>query len=170
MNAITPATMMAVSASISSVGQVIQARGAAASAKINQQRYEQEKKAAELEGLQAELSRRKETEAILSNNMAVKGASGVGESRSFMAIQNDIQNILEQDLSSIRISTNKIQTNLDRAIFNEKNEAYYSGIGSIINASTTIIDGWAYHDYYLKEHEKPMKEKLKKFFRYRRNV
>ena len=166
MNAITPATMMAVSASISSVGQVIQARGAAASAKINQQRYEQEKKAAELEGLQAELSRRKETEAILSNNMAVKGASGVGESRSFMAIQN----ILEQDLSSIKISTNKIQTNLDRAIFNEKNEAYYSGIGSIINASTTIIDGWAYHDYYLKEHEKPMKEKLKKFFRYRRNV
>ena len=165
MNAITPATMMAISAGISAGGQIIQGRAASYNAKLMQERYESEKQVAELEGIQAELQRRRETDAILANNRAVKGASGVGESRSFMAIQNDIEDILYKDLASLRMNTNKIKTGLDRAIFNEKQESYYSNVGAVLGASTTIIDGVAYHDHYKKDGEARLGTKLKNIIR-----
>lgn len=165
MVSMTPATMMAISAGISAGGQIIQGRAASYNAKLMQERYESEKQVAELEGIQAELQRRRETDAILANNRAVKGASGVGESRSFMAIQNDIENILYKDLASLRMNTNKIKTGLDRAIFNEKQEAYYSNLGSVLGASTTIIDGFAYHDHYKTGDEDKLGTKLKNIIR-----
>tara|TARA_R100001510_G_scaffold46545_1_gene43526 strand:+ start:817 stop:1329 length:513 start_codon:yes stop_codon:yes gene_type:complete len=160
MSAITPATMFMISAGISATGSILQMRAANAAARENIRRYEQEKKVAEFEGLQAELARRREVEQILANNRAVKGASGVGESRSFLAIQQDIRNVLEQDLATNRFNVNKIKTSYDQAIYNEKLDRRYSNIGSLVNASTTIVNGWQYHDMYLKEGEETFGKKV----------
>lgn len=164
MVSMTPATMMALSAGISAGGSILQARQQSSAAKIMQQRYEQEKIVAELEGLQAENERRRDLEIVLSNNKAVLGASGVGESRSFMAIQNEIRNVVNKDLSSIRLDVLKSKTAYDRAIYNTKSQSYYSNVGAIINAGSTISEGWGYHNYYLKKDEKPLGTKLKDLF------
>jgi len=160
MAAITPATMFMISAGISTVGTIMQMRAANAAAAENIRRYEQEKKVAEFEGLQAELNRRREVEQILANNRAVKGASGVGESRSFLAIQQDIRNVLEKDLASNRFNVNKIKTSYDQAIYSEKLDRRYSNIGALVDASTTIVNGWQYHNMYLQEGEKTFGQKV----------
>ncbi len=160
MGAITPATMFMISAGISTAGTIMQARAANAASREMTRRYEQEAKIAEFEGLQAELARRREVDQILANNRAVKGASGVGESRSFMAIQQDVRNVLDRDLANIRFNTNKIKTSYDQAIYNEKLNATYSNIGALVNASTTIVNGWQYHDMYRKAGEKTFGQKV----------
>jgi hypothetical protein len=160
MAAITPATMFMISAGISTAGTLLQLNAQRAASREMTRRYEQEAKIAEFEGLQAELARRREVEAILANNRAVKGASGVGESRSFLAIQQDIRNVLEQDLSNIAFNTSKIVTSYDRAIYNEKLNARYSTIGALVDASTTIVNGWQYHDMYRGANEKTFGKKI----------
>lgn len=160
MGAITPATMFMISAGISTAGTLMQLSAQRAATAEMKRRYEQEAKIAEFEGLQAELNRRREVEQILANNRAVKGASGVGESRSFLAIQTDIRDVLEKDLASIAFNTNKIKTSYDQAIYNEKLNARYSTIGALVDASTTIINGWQYHDMYRKAGEKTFGQKV----------
>jgi hypothetical protein len=160
MSAITPATMFMISAGISTAGTLMQLNAQRAATAEMTRRYEQEAKVAEFEGLQAELARRREVEQILANNRAVKGASGVGESRSFLAIQQDIRNVLEQDLSNIAFNTSKIVTSYDRAIYNEKLNARYSTIGALVDASTTIVNGWQYHDMYRGANEKTFGKKI----------
>jgi hypothetical protein len=156
MSAITPATMFMISAGISTAGTLMQLNAQRAATAEMTRRYEQEAKVAEFEGLQAELARRRE----VANNRAVKGASGVGESRSFLAIQQDIRNVLEQDLSNIAFNTSKIVTSYDRAIYNEKLNARYSTIGALVDASTTIVNGWQYHDMYRGANEKTFGKKI----------
>ena len=160
MSAITPATMFMISAGISTAGTLMQLNAQRAATAEMTRRYEQEAKVAEFEGLQAELARRREVEQILANNRAVKGASGVGESRSFLAIQQDIRNVLDQDLSNIAFNTSKIVTSYDRAIYNEKLNARYSTIGALADASTTIVNGWQYHDMYRGADEKTFGQKI----------
>ena len=160
MSAITPATMFMISAGISATGTLMQLNAQRAATAEMTRRYEQEAKVAEFEGLQAELARRREVEQILANNRAVKGASGVGESRSFLAIQQDIRNVLDQDLSNISFNTKKIVTSYDRAIYNEKLNARYSNIGALVDASTTIVNGWQYHDMYRQDGEKTFGQKI----------
>lgn len=160
MAAITPATMFMISAGIGAAGAVMQARAANAASRETTRRYEQEAKIAEFEGLQAEIARRREVDQILANNRAVKGASGVGESRSFLAIQQDVRNVLDKDLANIRFNTNKIKTSYDQAVYNEKLNARYSNIGAAVNASTTIVNGWQYHNMYRKPGEKTFGQKV----------
>ena len=160
MAAITPATMFMISAGISTAGTLLQLNAQRAATREMTRRYEQEAKIAEFEGLQAELARRREVEAILANNRAVQGASGVGDSRSFFAIQQDVRNVLEQDLKNIAFNTNKIKTSYDRAIYNEKLNARYSTIGAIADASSTIVNGWQYHDMYRQPGEKTFGQKV----------
>lgn len=143
-----PATLFLVSAGISATGSLVQMQQQRAAAREMTQRYEQEKRVAYLEGLQAENSRTDDMNRVLANNRAVRGASGVGDSPSFDAIQRDIRNITSKDLSSIRLNALKVQTSYDRAIFNTKSQAYYSTVGSIINAGSTIVNGWNYYNYY----------------------
>jgi len=143
-----PATLFLVSAGISATGSLVQMQQQRAAAREMTQRYEQEKRVAYLEGLQAENSRTDDMNRVLANNRAVRGASGVGDSPSFDAIQRDIRNITSKDLSSIRLNAAKVQTSYDRAIFNTKSQAYYSTVGSIINAGSTIVNGWNYYNYY----------------------
>jgi len=160
MSAITPATMFMISAGISTAGTIMQLNAQRAAAAEMTRRYEQEAKVAEFEGLQAELARRREVEQVLANNRAVKGASGVGQSRSFLAIQQDIRNVLEKDLKNIKFNTNKVVTSYDRAIYNENLNARYSAIGALADASTTIINGWQYHDMYRGADEKTFGQKV----------
>lgn len=143
-----PATLFLVSAGISATGSLVQMQQQRAAAREMTRRYEQEKRVAYLEGLQAENSRTDDMNRVLANNRAVRGASGVGDSPSFDAIQQDVRNVTAKDLSSIRLNAAKVQTSYDRAIFNTKSQAYYSTVGSIINAGSTIVNGWNYYNYY----------------------
>ena len=81
-----------------------------------------------------------------------------------MAIQNEIRNVVNKDLSSIRLDVLKSKTAYDRAIYNTKSQSYYSNVGAIINAGSTISEGWGYHNYYLGQDEKPLGTKLKDLF------
>ena len=143
-----PATLFLVSAGISATGSLVQMQQQRAAAREMTRRYEQEKRVAYIEGLQAENSRTDDMNRVLANNRAVRGASGVGDSPSFDAIQQDVRNVTAKDLSSIRLNAAKVQTSYDRAIFNTKSQAYYSTVGSIINAGSTIVNGWNYYNYY----------------------
>ena len=143
-----PATLFLVSAGISATGSLVQIQQQRAAAAEMTRRYEQEKRVAYVEGLQAENARKEEMNRILSNNRAVRGASGVGDSPSFDAIQEDVRNVTNKDLSAIRLNAAKVQTSYDRAIFNTKSQAYYSTVGSVINAGSTIVNGWNYYNYY----------------------
>ncbi len=143
-----PATLFLVSAAISATGSYIQMRAQRAQAAEMTRRYEQEKRIAYIEGLQAENSRTNDMNMVLANNRAVRGASGVGDSPSFDAIQQDIIDVTKKDLASIRLNSNKVNSSYDRAIFNTKSQAYYSDIASVINAGSTIVNGWNYYNYY----------------------
>ena len=143
-----PATLFLISAGISAAGSAVQIQQTNLQSKEMARRYEQEKQVSYLEGLQAENARMYDMNTILANNKAVRGASGVGESGSFDAIQKEIVNITNKDLSSIRLNAAKINNSYDRAIFNTKQQAFYSNIGSVINAGTTIVNGWNYYNYY----------------------
>jgi len=143
-----PATLFLVSAGISATGSLVQIQQQRSAAREMTRRYEEEKRVAYVEGLQAENSRTNDMNRVLSNNRAVRGASGVGDSPSFDAIQQDVRNVTAKDLSSIRLNAAKVQTSYDRAIFNTKSQAYYSTIGSVINAGSTIVNGWNYYNYY----------------------
>ena len=143
-----PATLFLVSAGISATGSLVQMQQQRSAAREMTRRYEQEKRVAYLEGLQAENARTNDMNRVLANNRAVRGASGVGDSPSFDAIQQDVRNVTAKDLSSIRLNAAKVQTSYDRAIFNTKSQAYYSTVGSIINAGSTIVNGWNYYNYY----------------------
>ena len=143
-----PATLFLVSAGISATGSLVQIQQQRSAAREMTRRYEEEKRVAYVEGLQAENSRTNDMNRVLANNRAVRGASGVGDSPSFDAIQEDVRNVTAKDLSSIRLNAAKVQTSYDRAIFNTKSQAYYSTIGSVINAGSTIVNGWNYYNYY----------------------
>lgn len=143
-----PATMFLISAGLSATGSAIQIAQQRSAAAEMTRRYEEEKKVAYLEGLQAENARKDEMNRILANNRAVRGASGFGDSPSFDAIQQDVRNVTNKDLASIRLNAAKVATSYDRAIFNTKSQAYYSTIGSVINAGSTIVNGWNYYNYY----------------------
>src|SRR5210317_2217845 len=143
-----PATLFLVSAGISATDSLVQIQQQRSAAREMTRRYEEEKRVAYVEGLQAENSRTNDMNRVLSNNRAVRGASGVGDSPSFDAIQQDVRNVTAKDLSSIRLNAAKVQTRYDRAIFNTKSQAYYSTIGSVINAGSTIVNGWNYYNYY----------------------
>jgi hypothetical protein len=143
-----PATLFLVSAGISATGSLVQMQQQRAAAAEMTRRYEQEKRVAYVEGLQAENARKEDMNRILANNRAVRGASGVGDSPSFDAIQQDVIDVTNKDLSAIRLNAAKVQTSYDRAIFNTKSQAYYSTIGSVINAGSTIVNGWNYYNYY----------------------
>jgi len=143
-----PATLFLISAGISATGSLVQIQQQRSAAREMTRRYEEEKRVAYVEGLQAENSRTNDMNRVLANNRAVRGASGVGDSPSFDAIQEDVRNVTAKDLSSIRLNAAKVQTSYDRAIFNTKSQAYYSTIGSVINAGSTIVNGWNYYNYY----------------------
>lgn len=143
-----PATLFLISAGISATGSLVQMQQQRSAAREMTRRYEQEKRVAYLEGLQAENFRTNDMNRVLANNRAVRGASGVGDSPSFDAIQQDVRNVTAKDLSSIRLNAAKVETSYDRAIFNTKSQAYYSTVGSIINAGSTIVNGWNYYNYY----------------------
>lgn len=143
-----PATLFLVSAGISATGSLVQMQQQRSAAAEMTRRYEEEKRVAYVEGLQAENNRTNEMNIILANNRAVRGASGVGDSPSFDAIQKDIVDTTAKDLASIRLNANKINTSYDRAIFNTKSQAYYSNVASVVNAGSTIVNGWNYYNYY----------------------
>lgn len=143
-----PATLFLISAGISATGSYVQLAQQRSAAAEMTRRYEEEKKIAYLEGVQAENNRQLELNAVLANNRAVRGASGIGDSPSFDAIQNNIKDIAIKDLAAIRLNSLKINTSYDRAIFNTKSQAYYSSLGSVINAGSTIVNGWNYYNYY----------------------
>jgi|TARA_R100000030_G_scaffold80420_1_gene63241 hypothetical protein len=143
-----PATLFLISAGISATGSFVQMKQQREAAREMTRRYEQEKRIAYIEGLQAENSRTNDMNMVLANNRAVRGASGVGDSPSFDAIQQDIIDTTKKDLASIRLNSNKVNSSYDRAIFNTKSQAYYSDIASVINAGSTIVNGWNYYNYY----------------------
>jgi hypothetical protein len=143
-----PATLFLISAGISATGSFVQMKQQREAAREMTRRYEQEKRIAYIEGLQAENSRTNDMNMVLANNRAVRGASGVGDSPSFDAIQQDIIDVTNKDLASIRLNSNKVNSSYDRAIFNTKSQAYYSDIASVINAGSTIVNGWNYYNYY----------------------
>jgi len=143
-----PATLFLISAGISATGSFVQMKQQREAAREMTRRYEQEKRIAYIEGLQAENSRTNDMNMVLANNRAVRGASGVGDSPSFDAIQQDIIDVTKKDLASIRLNSNKVNSSYDRAIFNTKSQAYYSDIASVINAGSTIVNGWNYYNYY----------------------
>jgi len=145
---IDPATLFLISAGISAVGTFQQGRLARAAYAEEERRLQSEKQTSYLQGMQEELERRRQTELTLANNRVFLGGSGISESDSFDAIQEDVINLAAKDIGSIRLNTNNALTNYDRAIFNSKINRQSSDMGTIFGVTSTIANGWAYASYY----------------------
>lgn len=142
-------TALLISAGVSAVGSLAQASAASQALANDIKRYEDEKKYNALRALQEENSRNEAMNITLANNRVIAGASGIlDDSRSFLTIQKDVFDSAKKDIANIRLNKNIAQSKYDQQIINSQIERQNVFYGGIFNASTSLINGWAYYDYY----------------------
>lgn len=96
-----PVTMFVVSAA-KAVYDIKESRK---QAEIEQQRYEEQKKAAKRIADQEAADRREQYLATIASNKATQAGSGFSmDSRSFLNIQKDVTETFEKDLATIRLN------------------------------------------------------------------
>ena len=116
-------TALLISAAVSAGATLLQARAANAAARSDIARYEDEKKYAALVALEDENNRNKQMNVTLSNNRVVAGAAGIlDDSRSFLAIQQDVIDNAAKDIANIRLNKTIAQ------IFQDEGAAFFREI------------------------------------------
>ncbi len=142
-------TALLVSSLASAGGSVIQGYQSSKALSNDIARYQDEKKYAELRALQEENDRTEAMNMILSNNKAIAGASGIlDDSRSFLAIQQDVFADAKKDISNIRLNKLIATSKYDQQIINSKIKQQSIFWGSISSASSSALNGWGYYKYY----------------------
>ena len=133
MGGMNPATMFMITAGVTAGASLYQGYQQRQALESDIARYEEEKKVTELRGIQEENLRRQQMEITLGNNKVIAGAAGIlDDSRSFLTIQNDVRN------SAIE----------DQQIINSKIDMQSATFGSIVDAGSSILNGWTYMNYY----------------------
>ena len=149
MGSITPATMFLITAGVSAGASLYQGYTARQALKSDIARYEEEKKLTELRGLQEETVRRQQMDITLGNNKVIAGAAGIlDDSRTFLAIQNDVRNAAISDIRSQKLNTRIALSKFDQQIVNSKIDMQSATFGAIFDAGSSALTGWTYANYY----------------------
>ena len=108
-----------------------------------------EKKITELRGAQEEFVRRQQMDITLGNNKVIAGAAGIlDDSRTFLAIQNDVRNAAISDIRSQKLNTRIALSKFDQQIVNSKIDMQSATFGAIFDAGSSALTGWTYANYY----------------------
>ena len=85
----------------------------------------------------------------LGNNKVIAGAAGIlDDSRTFLAIQNDVRNAAISDIRSQKLNTRIALSKFDQQIVNSKIEMQSATFGAIFDAGSSALTGWTYANYY----------------------
>jgi len=149
MGAINPATMFMITAGVTAGASLYQGYQTRQALQSDIARYEEEKKITELRGIQEENLRRQQMEITLGNNKVIAGAAGIlDDSRTFLAIQNDVRNAAISDIRSQDLNTRIALSKYDQQIVNSKIDMQSATFGSIFDAGSAALNGWTYMNYY----------------------
>tara|TARA_X000001382_G_scaffold130887_2_gene127602 strand:+ start:360 stop:914 length:555 start_codon:yes stop_codon:yes gene_type:complete len=149
MGGMNPATMFMITAGVTAGASLYQGYQQRQALESDIARYEEEKKVTELRGIQEENLRRQQMEITLGNNKVIAGAAGIlDDSRSFLTIQNDVRNSAIEDIRSQKLNTRIALSKYDQQIINSKIDMQSATFGSIVDAGSSILNGWTYMNYY----------------------
>jgi hypothetical protein len=139
-----PVTMIMIGSAVMGAASSIQQGNAqAAAAEFERVQYEDQRKMAEIQGLDEESDRRRRLSQVLSSNQAAAAGMGISTdgSRSFLAIQKDSAREAERDIGRIRLNaksaSNSARLSADQAKLTGKT-ARKSGY---IGAGQSLLEG-----------------------------
>ena len=116
-----PVTLAVISFGVQAVGTYQQVQYQKAMTKAQLQEYETERKVNELKGLQDANDVIEAAEKKKKINRAIVSGSGYSEdSRSFLAVQGEIDRITTKDVSTIKLNTARSESKLQSAIYTTK--------------------------------------------------
>ena len=142
-------TALLISAGIGAVSTIASASAQTSSINADITRYEDEKRYAELRATQDEIARRRVMDDTLAANRAIAGAAGIlDDSRSFIAIQQDVVANAVKDISAIRLNAKIANSKYDQAIVNSKIKQQSVAYNAIADVSSYAANGWNYYNYY----------------------
>ena len=116
-----PVTLAVISFGVQAVGTYQQVQYQKAMTKAQLQEYETERKVNQLKGLQDSNDVTEEAEKKKKINRAIVAGSGYSDdSRSFLAVQTEIDRIKTRDISTIKLNTARSESKLQSAIYTTK--------------------------------------------------
>ncbi len=114
----------------------------AAAANFERVQYEDQRKIAQIQAMDEESDRRRRLNQVMATNRAAAVGAGIsGESRSFLAIQQDSQTEAERDIGRIRLNAAGTNRSLTLAIDQKKMEAKNAKRSGIGGAISNLFDG-----------------------------
>jgi hypothetical protein len=116
-----PVTLAVISFGVQAVGTYQQVQYQKAMTKAQLQEYETERKVNQLKGLQDSNDVNEAAEKKKKINRAIVAGSGYSDdSRSFFAVQGEIDRIAAKDVSTIKLNTARSESKLQSAIYTTK--------------------------------------------------
>jgi hypothetical protein len=130
----------AAAASIGSAGlQIAAGRQAQAGAKLQRQQYEEEKRASQLTAQQEEAAKRRDLNAALGAQDAIRAARGLDlMSETGAAIRRDSIENAEDDILTIRLNADRAGRRYDLAGQQATAQGRQAMLGSLANAAGTL--------------------------------
>ena len=116
-----PVTLAIASTAVQAVGVYQQVQAQKATNKAIIREYENERKYNQLKGLQDANDVMEEAQRKRKQNLAIVAGSGYSDdSRSFLAVQTEIDRIKTRDISNIKLNTVRSESKLQSAIYTTK--------------------------------------------------
>ncbi len=116
-----PVTLAVASFAVQAVGTYQQVQAQKATNKAIIREYETERKYNQLKGLQDANDVLEEAARKRKQNLAIAAGSGYSDdSRSFLAVQSEIDRIAQRDISNIKINTLRSESKLQSQIYTTK--------------------------------------------------
>ena len=145
-------TMMMASAAANAVGIAYSLKAQKAAMQREQQRYEQERKVAQLQAIEQENSRKDALNQTLADNLAFQSASGYyDDSRSFLNISKQAINKAEKDLSNIRLHGVAIDKKYRDQMFENTLASKHNSFGGYVSIVSGLTSGYANYQWYKDE-------------------
>ena len=144
-----PVTLAVASFAVQAVGTYSQVQQQKAANKAQIQYYESEKKANQLKGLQDANDVMEEAQRKRKQNLAIVAGSGYSDdSRSFLAIQSEVNRIAQRDINNIRINTLRGEGKLESAIYTTKVMGKAQEYGAYTKLAVSGLKTAAYAESY----------------------
>lgn len=133
-----PVTLAIVSAVASGVGTYSSIQAEKARSKAQIQAYEQQKKLTSLNALQEENRRKEQANRDKANNLAIFASTGFDPaSRSFIAVQDEVDRIAGKDIANIRLNKLTTTDTINQNIYMDKAMSKSKVIGGYASIIST---------------------------------
>ena len=142
-------TALIISAATSAVSGYAQVQSAKAQGKAQAAEYERQQKMNALNALQEENRRNEQAKSDKQNNLAIFGSSGFDpDSRSFLAVNNEVDRIAAKDITNIRLNKLSTESQLSTASYISKVQTKSKVVGGYLSAAKGIATAYGNYDLY----------------------